>query len=121
MKERLGRMEADFFGLRSDAQDAHRFEKLRNEFASKVRRKHAARQDIRQVVEDKRAQMLARNPLRMDYYKKYQEISFTNGNGRMPLILNWAAFASGSSSKSRTGSWRSISKPAPTVLQKCGT
>jgi len=50
------------------------FEKLREEFASKVRRKHAALQDIRDVVEQKLAQMLARNPLRMDYYKKYQEI-----------------------------------------------
>lgn len=50
------------------------FEKLRNEFAGKVRRKHAAVQDIRDVVEKKLAQMLARNPLRMDYYKKYQEI-----------------------------------------------
>jgi type I restriction enzyme R subunit len=50
------------------------FEKLRNEFAGKVRRKHAALQDIRDVVEQKLAQMLARNPLRMDYYKKYQEI-----------------------------------------------
>ena len=50
------------------------FEKLRNEFASKVRRKHAALQDIRDVVEKKLAQMLARNPMRMDYYKKYQEI-----------------------------------------------
>ena len=50
------------------------FERLRNEFASKVRRKHAALQDIRDVVEKRLAQMLARNPLRMDYYKKYQEI-----------------------------------------------
>jgi len=50
------------------------FEKLRNEFAGKVRRKHTALQDIRDVVEKKLAQMLARNPLRMDYYKKYQEI-----------------------------------------------
>ena len=50
------------------------FEKLRNEFASKVRRKHAALQDIRDIIEHKLAQMLARNPLRMDYYKKYQEI-----------------------------------------------
>jgi type I restriction enzyme R subunit len=50
------------------------FEKLRTEFASKVRRKHAALQDIRDVVERKLAQMLARNPMRMDYYKKYQEI-----------------------------------------------
>lgn len=50
------------------------FAKLRDEFASNVRRKHAALQDIREVVEKKLAQMLARNPLRMDYYKKYQEI-----------------------------------------------
>jgi type I restriction enzyme R subunit len=50
------------------------FEKLRQEFAGKVRRKHAALQDIRDVVEKKLAQMLASNPLRMDYYKKYQEI-----------------------------------------------
>ncbi len=50
------------------------FEKLRDEFARKVRRKHAALQDIRQLIEDKLAQMLARNPLLMDYYKKYQEI-----------------------------------------------
>jgi type I restriction enzyme R subunit len=50
------------------------FAKLRDEFASKVRRKHAALQDIREVVEKKLAQMLARNPMRMDYYKKYQEI-----------------------------------------------
>ncbi len=48
--------------------------KLRDEFATKVRRKHAALQDIRDLVEKKLAQMLARNPLRMDYYKKYQEI-----------------------------------------------
>jgi type I restriction enzyme R subunit len=50
------------------------FGKLRDEFASKVRRKHAALHDIRDVVEKKLAQMLARNPRQMDYYKKYQEI-----------------------------------------------
>jgi len=50
------------------------FEKLRIEFTSKVRRKHAALQDIRDVVEKKLAQMLALSPMRMDYYKKYQEI-----------------------------------------------
>ncbi len=49
------------------------FDKLRDEFG-KVRRKHAALQDVRDVVEQKLAQMLARNPLRMDYYRKYQEI-----------------------------------------------
>jgi type I restriction enzyme R subunit len=50
------------------------FDKLRREFAGKVRRKRAALQDIRDVLEQKLAQMLARNPLRMDYYRKYQEI-----------------------------------------------
>jgi type I restriction enzyme R subunit len=50
------------------------FAKLRDEFERKVRRKHTALQDIRDVVEKKLAEMLARNPLRMDYYKKYQEI-----------------------------------------------
>ena len=49
-------------------------EKLRDEFTSKVRRKATVLQDIREVVEAKLAQMLARNPMRMDYYKKYQEI-----------------------------------------------
>jgi type I restriction enzyme R subunit len=50
------------------------FERLRDEFARKVRRKHAALQDIRDIVEKKLADMLPRNPMRMDYYKKYQEI-----------------------------------------------
>src|ERR1019366_1561816 len=50
------------------------FGKLRDEFASKVQRKHAAVQDIRELVEKKLAQMLASNPTRMDYYKKYQQI-----------------------------------------------
>jgi len=31
-------------------------------------------QDIRDVIEQKLAQMLARNPMRMDFYRKYQEI-----------------------------------------------
>ena len=60
-------------GLKVDLSQVD-FAKLRDEFATKVRRKHAALQDIRDVVEKKLAQMLARNPLRMDYYKKYQEI-----------------------------------------------
>jgi type I restriction enzyme, R subunit len=50
------------------------FAKLRDEFAKKVARKHAALQDIRSVVEKKLLQMLAANPVRMDYYRRYQEI-----------------------------------------------
>jgi type I restriction enzyme R subunit len=50
------------------------FERLRDEFATKIARKHAALKDIRDVVEAKLAMMLQNNPLRMDYYKKYQEI-----------------------------------------------
>ena len=49
-------------------------EKLRDEFAKKVRHKATALQDIREIVEQKLAEMLARNPLRMDYQQKYEEI-----------------------------------------------
>jgi type I restriction enzyme R subunit len=49
-------------------------EKLRAEFAKKVRRKATALQDIRDIVEHKLAEMLARNPSRMDYQRRYEEI-----------------------------------------------
>ena len=49
-------------------------EKLRDEFAKKVRHKATALQDIREVVEQKLAMMLKQNPLRMDYQQKYEEI-----------------------------------------------
>ena len=49
-------------------------EKLRDEFVRKVKRKASALEDIRQLVQKKLEQMLARNPQRMDYYKRYCEI-----------------------------------------------
>ena len=49
-------------------------EKLRDEFAKKVRHKATALQDIREIVEQKLAEMLACNPLRMDYQEKYEQI-----------------------------------------------
>ena len=49
-------------------------EKLRDEFGKKVKRKATVIEDIRLIVEKKLAQMLANNPLRMNYEKKYQEI-----------------------------------------------
>ncbi len=49
-------------------------EKLRDEFAKKVRHKATAIQDIREIVEQKLAEMLARNPSRMDYQQRYEEI-----------------------------------------------
>ena len=48
--------------------------KLRNEFAKKVQRKSTVIQDIRAIIEQKLADMLARNPMRMDYQRKYEEI-----------------------------------------------
>jgi type I restriction enzyme R subunit len=48
--------------------------KLREEFAKKVMRKATTIQDIRDIVEQKLAEMLARNPTRMDYQRKYEEI-----------------------------------------------
>ena len=49
-------------------------DKLRDEFAKKVRRKATALQDIRELVEKKLADMLARNPARMDFQIKYDAI-----------------------------------------------
>ena len=49
-------------------------EKLREEFAKKVHRKATTLRDIREIVEAKLAEMLARNPTRMDYQRKYEEI-----------------------------------------------
>ena len=48
--------------------------KLRDEFAKRVQHKATALQDIREIVEQKLAEMLARNPSRMDYQQKYEEI-----------------------------------------------
>ena len=39
-----------------------------------MKRKNAALQDIRDLVDKKLAQMLANNPARMDYYRRYQQI-----------------------------------------------
>jgi type I restriction enzyme, R subunit len=49
-------------------------EKLRDEFVRKVKNKATAIKDIRDVVEAKLAAMLANNPGRMDFYRKYSEI-----------------------------------------------
>lgn len=49
------------------------FEKLRKEFA-KAKHKNTALKDIRDVVDEKLRQMVNSNPMRMDYYRRYQEI-----------------------------------------------
>jgi len=49
-------------------------EKLRDEFLKKVKRKASVLQDIQDLIETKLEMMMARNPKRMDYYKKYSEI-----------------------------------------------
>ena len=49
-------------------------EKLREEFAKKLRHKATALQDIRDIVEQKLAEMLSRNPSRMDYQQRYEAI-----------------------------------------------
>ncbi len=47
---------------------------MTDEFAKKVKRKATALQNIRDIVEQKLAEMLARNPTRMDYQQKYEAI-----------------------------------------------
>jgi type I restriction enzyme R subunit len=49
-------------------------EKLRDEFARKVKRKATAVEDLRALIEHKLALMMRANPERMDYYRKYSEI-----------------------------------------------
>ena len=49
-------------------------EQLREEFAKKVRHKATAIQDIREIMEQKLAEMLEQNPLRMDYQQRYEAI-----------------------------------------------
>ena len=49
-------------------------ERLRDEFAKKVKHKATAIEDIRQLVERKLALLLAQNPVRMDFEIKYREI-----------------------------------------------
>lgn len=49
-------------------------DKLRDEFSKKVRHKATALQDVRDVIEQRLAEMLVRNPSRMDYQQKYEEI-----------------------------------------------
>jgi type I restriction enzyme R subunit len=44
------------------------------EFGTRARRPNTALKDIREIVEQKLAAMLAVNPDRMDYYLKYQTI-----------------------------------------------
>ena len=50
------------------------FDRLRQEFEKKVKRKNTALKDIRDIIEAKLQAMLARNPERMDFYNRYQEI-----------------------------------------------
>ena len=50
------------------------FEALRDEFVNRVKRKHSTLRDLSDVIDAKLAQMLALNPTRMDYYKRYGEI-----------------------------------------------
>ncbi len=50
------------------------FARLRDEFEKNGHRKHLALEEMRAMVEARLGVMLRNNPLRMDYYKRYQEI-----------------------------------------------
>lgn len=70
------------------------FERLRQEFSNRVRRQHTALQDIRDVIEQRLAQMLARNPMRMDLYRKYQQIiaDYNREKDRTTIEVTFAQF-----------------------------
>ena len=67
-------------------------DKLRDEFARKVRHKATALQDIRNIVEARLAAMLARNPTRMDYQQKYEDIvaGYNNDKDRVTIEETFA-------------------------------
>lgn len=69
------------------------FDKLRAEFASKVARKATVIQDIRQLVEDKLAKMVAQNPTRMDFFQRYTDIiaQYNSNKDRVTLEDTFAA------------------------------
>ena len=67
-------------------------EKLRDEFAKKVRRKAFTLQDVRKIVEDQFARMLAQNPVRMDYYRKYSEIVADYNREKDRVTIEQASF-----------------------------
>ncbi len=50
------------------------FEKLKEDFAKKGKRKRSTVQDIADLLEQRLQAMVSNNPLQMDFYKKYQEI-----------------------------------------------
>ena len=62
-------------------------EKLRDEFAKKVKHKATALKDICDIVEAKLAQMLRTNPLRMDYQQRYEAIvaDYNNDKNRITI------------------------------------
>ncbi|MBL8696791.1 MAG: type I restriction endonuclease subunit R, partial [Alphaproteobacteria bacterium] len=68
------------------------FQKLRDEFAT-APRKATAIQDLRELIERKMHQMLARNPLRMDFQRKYQEIvaDYNREKDRVTVEATFAA------------------------------
>jgi len=90
------------------------FAKLRDEFVKRVRRKHTAIRDIRDVIEEQLRQMLARNPLRMDYYRRYQEIiaDYNRGKDRATVEETFAklvALASSLSAEQRRAAEEGLS------------
>jgi type I restriction enzyme R subunit len=68
-----GRGDDQATGLKVDLSKID-FQRLRDEFAKKVKRKFTALRDIQDVVEARLAKLLRVNPNRIDYYKQYQQI-----------------------------------------------
>ena len=71
-------------------------EKLRDEFASKVKHKATAVEDLRALVEHKLALMMRSNPERMDFYRKYSEIvaDYNREKDRVTIEETFAQLAS---------------------------
>lgn len=62
-------------------------ERLRDEFAKKVKHKATVLKDIRDIVEAKLAQLLGKNATRMDYQQRYEDIvaDYNNDKNRITI------------------------------------
>ena len=64
------------------------FDRLRREF-EKAQNKNLLLKDLQQLVEERLAKMLRENPLRIDYYRRYQEIvdEYNNDNKKDEIAI----------------------------------
>ncbi|MBD3906510.1 type I restriction endonuclease subunit R [Chryseobacterium sp. Ch-15] len=96
------------------------FEELRKAF-EKVQRKNEIVYDLNKAVEQKLEQMLKENPLRMDFYERYQEIVEAYNNGKSEVELkrsfdNLTAFVATLSQEEKRAYTENLDQPTLSIF-----